>query len=349
VSGKRRSKPIVKAAPTILEAMSHPDLWGRWFSDKASWAAWLVVLRAIFGLPLSDDELDLFRRCTGRTAPPAGGACETWLICGRRAGKSMILALIAVYLGCFIDWSPYLSPGERGTVMVLAADRKQARTIFRYAKALIAEVPTLAHLIERETAEGLDLKSGVTLEIMAASFRTVRGYTVLAALLDELAFWRSDEDSSNPDEAILAALRPAQATIRGAMLLCASSPYARRGALWNAHRLHYGKDDSPALIWRADTKTMNPTVPDSVIAEAYERDPASAAAEYGAEFRSDVAGFLDRALVEAAVDADVAVRPPREGISYFCFADVASGAHDVLHNFMRVERRFALEKRIQQN
>jgi len=94
---------------------------------------------------------------------------------------------------------------------------------------------------------------------------------------------------------------------------------------------------------------MNPTVPDSVIAEAYERDPASAAAEYGAEFRSDVAGFLDRALVEAAVDADVAVRPPREGISYFCFADVASGAHDVLHNFMRVERRFALEKRIQQN
>jgi hypothetical protein len=43
------------------------------------------------------------------------------------------------------------------------------------------------------------------------------------------------------------------ATIPGAMLLCASSPYARRGALWDAHRRHFGKDGDPILVWQADT------------------------------------------------------------------------------------------------
>src|SRR3984885_1764084 len=66
--------------------------------------------------------------------------------------------------------------------------------------------------------------------------------SVAAALCDEIAFWRSDE-STNPDTEILAALRPAMATIPNAMLLCASSPYARRGSLWDAYRRYYGTDD----------------------------------------------------------------------------------------------------------
>jgi hypothetical protein len=75
------------------------------------------------------DDLALYRRCTGRDEPPPGAAREAWLVVGRRGGKSMVLALIAVFLACFCDWAPFLSPGERGTIMVLAADRRQARTI----------------------------------------------------------------------------------------------------------------------------------------------------------------------------------------------------------------------------
>jgi hypothetical protein len=185
----------------------------------------------------------------------------------------MVLALIAVFLACFCDWAPFLSPGERGTIMVLAADRRQARTIYRYAHAMLARIPMLAELIERETAEAIDLANGVTMEIMAASFRSVRGYTVIAALCDEIAFWRSEE-SSNPDAEIVSALRPAMATIPDAMLLCASSPYARRGVLWDAFRRHFGRAGSPLLVWKADTRTMNPTVPQSLVDEAMEADPA---------------------------------------------------------------------------
>jgi hypothetical protein len=54
------------------------------------------------------------------------------------------------------------------------------------------------------------------------------------------------------------------AVIPDAMLLCASSPYARRGALWDAHRRHFGKDGDPTLVWQAPTRKMNPTVPQRV-------------------------------------------------------------------------------------
>ncbi len=201
-----------------------------------------------------------------------------------------MLALIAVFLACFRDWRPHLAPGERATVMVIAADRRQARVIMRYVKALLDGVPMLKRHVERETTETVDLANGVTIEVHTCNFRTVRGYTVVAALLDEVAFWRAD-DSANPDHEIINALRPAMATVPGAMLLCASSPYARRGALYQAWRDHYGKD-SPVLVWQAPTLVMNPTIPKRIVQEAYQRDPASAAAEFGANFRADIEGFV---------------------------------------------------------
>jgi hypothetical protein len=311
----------------IIDATADPNLFARWFRDRETWQAWFVFLRALFGLPMSEGDRALYERCTGRSDAPAGGAREAWLVVGRRGGKSMVLALIAVFLATLIDWAPFLSPGERGTIMVLAADRRQARVIYRYAHALLTRIAMLAELIERETAEAIDLSNGVTVEIMAASFRSVRGYTLIAALCDEIAFWRSD-DSANPDAEIIAALRPAMATIPSAMLLCASSPYARRGVLWDAFRRHFGRAGSPLLVWKADTRTMNPTVPQSVVDEAAEADPASAAAEYGAEFRTDVETFVAREVVDAAVVPGRYELPPVPGNAYLAFVDPSGGSAD---------------------
>jgi hypothetical protein len=77
------------------------------------------------------------------------------------------------------------------------------------------------------------------------------------------------------------------------MLIVASSPYAKRGALYDAYKRFYAKDDEQSvLVWRAPTRTMNPALPQRIVDEAYRRDPASAAAEYGAQWRSDIAAFL---------------------------------------------------------
>ena len=311
---------------TLLDAIDDPQLFARWFRDKASWAAWFTFLRALFGLPLLPEQLALFHECTGRTEPPTAPATEGWLICGRRAGKSFALALVAVYLAAFHSYRQYLAPGERGVVLVVASDRKQARVIFRYVRALLLGVPMLRKLVERETAEAFDLNNGTSIEIMAASYRSLRGYTVIAALLDELAFWPTD-DSANPDTEIIAAIRPAMSTIPNAMLLCASSPYAQRGALFDAFKRHYAKD-SPVLVWRAPTRTMNPTVPQSVVDAAMEADPQSAAAEYLAQYRIDVQLFVSRDAIEAAVIAGRFELPRVEGIRYHAFVDPSGGSSD---------------------
>jgi len=325
---------------SIVDACGDPALFARWFRDRETWEAWFAFMRVLFGLPLDLADRELFTRCTGRAEPAAGGYREAWLICGRRAGKSFILALIAVFLALFHDWSSYLTPGEIGTVMILAADRRQARVIYRYTRALITRVPLLAAMVVRETDEVIELSNNVAIEISAASFRTVRGYTLLAALCDEIAFWRSDE-SANPDTEILAALRPAMATVPGSMLLCASSPYARRGVLWDAYRRYHGHLD-PVLVWKADTRTMNPTVPQSVIDDAVDRDPASAAAEYGAEFRSDVETFVAREVVDASVMLGRFELPKALGVHYIAYVDPSGGSSDsftiaVAHCYRRRE------------
>ena len=114
-------------------------------------------------------------------------------------------------------------------------------------------------MIERETAESFDLDERREHRSGDRKLSITRGYTLVAALLDELAFWPTD-DAAEPDYEVLHALRPGMATIPGAMLLCASSPYAQRGALWDAHRKHFGKDGDPVLVWQAATRVMNPSV-----------------------------------------------------------------------------------------
>jgi hypothetical protein len=110
------------------------------------------------------------------------------------------------------------------------------------------------------------------------------------------------------------------------MLLCASSPYARRGSMWDAFREHFGKNDDQVLFWRAPTRTMNPCVPQRVIDEALARDPAKYTAEYLAEFRSDLEAFVSREVVESCVVPGTYERAPVSGISYRAFVDPAGGS-----------------------
>lgn len=314
---------------TLLQAMDDPKLFAPWFARKPeSWSAWRAFIAALFGYPMSDTELAIYRQCAGHASgAPSEPFTEAWLICGRRAGKSFILALIAVYLACFREYRSHLAPGERGVILVIATDRRQARTIFRYAQALLTQVPMLKRLVESERSEELDLSNRITIEIGTASFKAVRGRTLVAVLGDETAFWPA-EDSASPDYEILDAVRPGMATIPNAMLLMASSPYARKGALWDAWKRWFGKPDAPALVWQASTRTMNPSVRQSVIDQANERDPTAASAEYGAQFRTDVESLLTREAIEAVVTPGAYERAPVPSLSYFAFADPSGGSAD---------------------
>jgi hypothetical protein len=314
---------------TILDALDDVHLLGAGFRDASSWSRWRVALAALFGLKMSAEEAAVFTEHTGRTVPPTTPAREAWFIVGRRGGKSRIAAAIGVFFATLRDYRALLAPGERGTLAIIAADRQQARAVFRYVCGLLDGSPMLARLIERRTADSIDLSNPVTLEVHTASFRAVRGYTVIGAVLDEVCFWRS-EDSANPDTEIVNALRPAMATIPGALLVAISSPYARRGVVWDAYRRHHGPghDGDDILVWKASTRTMNPTVPQRVIDDALAEDEAAASAEYGAEFRTDLEAFVPREVVDACTVPGRYSLPPQTGVRYFGFTDPSGGSVD---------------------
>jgi hypothetical protein len=313
----------------IIDAVTSPDWWGPWFPKSESWAAWRAFWKATFALPMDAEDLRIFQQCTGRTTPPAELPKEIAEVIGRRGGKSRAAATTAAWLAIFVDWRPYLAPGEKALVMLLAADRRQSRVALRYISSLILDHPELKKLVVGQTAESIELRNRVVIEVTTASFRTVRGYSVAALIADEIAFWFDGENSANPAEEVLAAARPAMATMGpNALLLLMSSPHARRGPLWQAHRRYYGKEDAPILVWRAPTKVMNPTVAQSIIDAAYEDDPSRAGAEFGAEFRTDVETYVTREAAEACIVEGRFELPPMANVRYTAFVDPSGGSSD---------------------
>ncbi len=311
----------------IRELMLDARLFGAEFSGP-EWLPWRAFATALQGVaPHERGTSDLIRQCTGRQTLPCRAAREAWCVVGRRGGKSRIAALIAVYLSCFRTYQ--LSPGERGTLMVIAADRKQAGVVKRYISGLLHANSMLLQLIAKETKSQIHLTNGITIEIHTASFRTIRGYTVVGAILDEIAFWRND-DSANPDAEILNALRPAMATVNGALLVAISSPYARRGELWRVYRNHFGNDASDILCWKAPTWLQNPTLPRNspTIAQAFQDDEAVASAEYGAEFRRDIESFIAREVLDDALVSGRRELAPLTDTQYMAFVDPSGGAAD---------------------
>jgi hypothetical protein len=319
----------MKRNVTILDAMSDPKLFGPWFRGK-SWDAWRVFLAALFGLPMTPAMLGVYQKHTGRKAAPTVQFREARLLCGRRAGKSLIAALIVVFLAIFRDYAPFLAPGEVATMMVIAADRRQARTIMRYTKGFIKGVPMLASLISRETRETLELSNRVIVEIHTASFKTVRGYSCGLCCNDEECFWPADETSADPASEILGAERPSLITIPFSILLSLSSPHAKRGPMYEAVRDHYGKDDSSLLVWKASSLEMNSSLDPKVIEEAYKRDPIVADAEWGGNFRNDCESFISREAVEACVVKGRLELPHETSIQYTAFVDPSGGSSDAM-------------------
>jgi hypothetical protein len=307
---------------SMRDALTDPKLLGG-VLDGSSWHCWRVLLMAAMGEPLIDDERQTFRKLTGRHREPGQRVEELCAIAGRRGGKSKAMSTLAAYIAGLCDHP--LTRGEKGVLLCIAPDQRQATIVLDYAAAAFEQSPILKQLIANRTSDTLGLTNGISIEVRAASFRRLRGPTFVAVICDEAAFWHSDE-SANPDSEIVAACRPGLATT-GGPLIVASSPYARRGVLWQLHKQHYGADgDKLILVAQGDSRTFNPSLPAHVVKRAYERDAANAAAEYGAEFRRDIETFVDLQAVEACVAIGVYERAPIAGVTYSAFVDPSGGS-----------------------
>ena len=81
-----------------------------------------------------------------------------------------------MFLACFKEYSQYLAPGERGTLMVIAADRRQARVVMRYINGFL-EIPMLSVMVTRATKESVELSNRITIKFIRPVLE-VRGVTL---------------------------------------------------------------------------------------------------------------------------------------------------------------------------
>ena len=289
--------------------------------DAPSWGPWANVEDAIFGVEPEDP--DLVRRVTGRQVLPTSPVSEAWIIVGRGAGKSRVAARLAAFFACGCEYRRV--PGEHVYIGVFAPDRKQARVTFGYVRGLLQSVPALAALIVRETVDSIELSTGVIIEVVTASNAAPRGRTYVFIVGEEFGHLRTDEHGVDSDRELLRAVRPALARAPRSLLLVISSPYAERGELHRVWHERFGKHDPDMLVVQADTATMNPSFSAREIARAYRDDPESAAAEYGATFRRDVAELFGPALADV-IDAGVVERAPERGRRAVAHFDGATGS-----------------------
>src|SRR5579859_725499 len=358
------------------QAESNNERYVNRSDPRATWIAWRVFLAAAFGLDpalLATDQgvetktagtdmppypevdkkiyrgmgapsggssaLAIFTACTGRDSWPTWQARIVALIVGRRGGKSYVVAIMGIFLALCRKYR--LKLGTKGMVMILAKDKEQAGVIRGYVKAFLQTPPLRGFLKAEPTQKLIELQNGITIEIRAVSESGTRGYTVVAALPDEIAFWPTDSSSARQDKKVLRALRPAMLGVPGSMIVMLSSPYAKRGELYETHKKAYGVDPMGAdasaptskryLVWNADTLTMRPTDDEEVlneIREEYEDDPDNAKAEYGAQFRDDLESIFSSAAIEACEKQDVNERPYHPRHVYRAFVDTSSGSGD---------------------
>jgi hypothetical protein len=311
----------------ILDAIRDEDVFKPFLGDRLqSWSHWMAALRCVYGLPIPSRYDDLILQTTGRTRAgmPPSGFSTCMFLTGRRCGKSKMASVMAAFEAAIVDHSKQLSPGERGVVPVISPTRHQSRICREYMRSIF-ETDSLRHEVASTDRDGFELKNGIRCECLTGDFRVVRGFSLVAAIIDETAFFGYGEDAKvKSDSELIRAVKPGLITTHG-RLICISNPYARKGYCYAQYQRYFGNETGVNLVWNAPSLLMNPTLDVNIIEQARLEDPTAAASEFDAKFREDICAFIPRELVERLVAKGMQERLPRRDIQYYSFVDM-SGA-----------------------
>ena len=294
-----------------------------------------------------DFNFELYKKCTGRATLPKGPVKEVFCQIGRGGGKSRgaSAALVATAIRDY----PSLAPGERAKAFLLAQNRGTARQAFNYVRGILHSSKQLKRMILSETKSTISLNNGVDIEIISANYRHVRGFSIVSAICDEIAFWWLSSESANSDREVVNSIRPGLARIPGSMLWVISSPHATRGVLYEANKKFFGNEGSnTVLFWKASTLLMNPTFSEAELRRAFDEDGSSAKVEYDAEFKKDSETFISADAIDSVTPTDRIMLPPNKKTSYKAFIDTAGERAQIQPRWLsgtlrkpKIENRFS--------
>ena len=247
----------------IIEFIRRPEM----LNDQSLSLAQEVCLKALYGLPLNERELEVYRRASGRDDYVPCEHREMTFIAGRRAGKSSRVAAPTICYEAFRDHD--LPHGEKGYALLIAPSKRQAKICFDYIRRYIENSAVLRKRVANFRKNEIELKSGITIACYPCSYVAVRGVTIVAAVCDEMAFWRHDETAANPEQEILDALHPGMANVAKAKLLKTSTPFRKEGILWREYQRR-AELDFPVM--QVSTADMNPTFSLAILEREQQRD-----------------------------------------------------------------------------
>jgi hypothetical protein len=298
----------------IISFIQHPDL----LNDQSLSAAQKTCLRVVYGLPLSPEELKIFKTASGRLSYDAVEHTEATFICGRRGGKTSKLAAPIVCYEAFRDHG--LPPGEEALVMLLAPTVKQAKIAFRCVRNYLRASRVLSKHIVSITQDEVKVDNGITIGSYACTYDRIRGWTIVVAVCDEVAFWPSDEAAANPDEEVIAAIRPSMITVRNPKLIKISSPFAKQGLLWDEFQ-NRRELDYPVLQFAS--AELNPTLNASILTKERARDEERFRREYLGEFVDSISGWIVPELLDPCIVRGRTELPYRSDAIFLAVADPA--------------------------
>ncbi len=251
---------------------------------------------------------------------------ELILVLGRRSGKSALSSLFASYelyklLRRGHPQHYYGMPdGSEIRVLCVANDKEQAGIVYGDMQAHVEAVDYFKSAMANTTQTfmkfrtehdkekfGLGGKATISATFKSSVAKGLRGRGVMCAILDEIAFFVDDGQTSG--EKVYKALMPALAQFspkdpqnkhistgptEGRMILI-SSPDAKEGFFYRMYQMALSNDRgaSDMLMIQAPTWEVNPTLDRSYYEKEYFKDPRTFMTEHGAQFSDRVRGWIE--------------------------------------------------------
>lgn len=250
------------------------------------------------------------------------------LICGRRSGKTLLAAVIAIYCAISNNWKPFLKKTPFATVLIMSHSREFSDEVLEQIRTLVQGSDVLSRLIntdKKNTSSTMNLKtpwitngilewSRVQIKVSAASSKTTRGVAACAVICDEIAFWNLDESMKETDAKILKAVRPAMKQFKEfGMLIKLSSPGIKQGVLHDEYKKRKeGTLPAAYAIFKAPSWVMTPddVLPANELIEEWKLDPDGFDTEYRSNFSDSMSNFILPEYIDMAVLKGTAFLPP---------------------------------------
>jgi hypothetical protein len=155
---------------SLRDALSDGDLLAHVMSGP-TWEPHRILAMAAMGETLTDAERIVFKKFTGRSHEPGERVSELCFVAGRRTGKTVTMGMLATYLASCCDYSDVLIAGETGVLLALSQDQRVAGQLLSFVEQNLKGSPILGQLIVNRTADAVELKNHIRIEVRPASYK----------------------------------------------------------------------------------------------------------------------------------------------------------------------------------